>query len=78
MLNAALSGSLEGVELKADPNFGVLVPQTCPDVPGDVLNPRNTWADGSAYDARANDLTRQFETNFKQFENHVGYFGSKH
>ena len=71
MLNAALSGDLDGVELKSDPNFGVLVPQSCPEVPADVLNPRNTWADGSAYDVQAHDLTQRFEDNFQKFENHV-------
>lgn len=71
MLNAALSGGLEGVDLQADPNFGVLVPQVCPEVPADVLNPRNTWDDASAYDGQAQNLTRRFEENFKQFENHV-------
>ena len=71
MLNSALSGDLERVELKADPNFGVLVPQSCPEVPAEVLNPRNTWADGSAYDTQAHDLTQRFENNFQKFENHV-------
>ena len=71
MLNSALSGDLECVELKADPNFGVLVPQSCPEVPAEVLNPRNTWADGSAYDTQAHDLTQRFENNFQKFENHV-------
>jgi len=71
MLNAVLSGSLEHVELKADPNFGVLVPQSCPEVPAEVLNPRDTWADGAAYDAQAHDLTQRFENNFQKFENYV-------
>ena len=71
MLNAALRGDLAGVELKADPNFGVLVPQACPEVPVEVLNPRNTWSNGAAYDAQARDLTQRFEKNFQQFESHV-------
>ena len=71
MLNAALRGDLAGVELKADPNFGVLVPQACPEVPVEVLNPRNTWSNGAAYDAQARDLTQRFEKNFQQFEAHV-------
>ena len=71
MVNAALNGSLADAETAADPNFGVLVPQACPDVPGDVLNPRNTWSDGNAYDTQARDLTQRFEANFKQFEGHV-------
>ena len=71
MLNAALRGDLGDVEFQADPNFGVLVPQACPDVPADVLNPRNTWADKDAYDAQAKELVARFEKNFQQFEEHV-------
>jgi len=71
MVNAALDGRLDGVEFAPDPNFGVLVPSACPDVPADVLAPRNTWSDGAAYDEQALDLTRRFEQNFKQFETHV-------
>lgn len=71
MVNAALDGKLESAGFDADPNFGVLVPTSCPDVPGDVLNPRNTWSDGSAYDSQARDLTQRFEKNFVQFESHV-------
>ena len=55
-----------------DPNFGLLIPDGCPDVPTDVLAPRNTWSDKNAYDSTAQNLAKQFEANFKQFENHVG------
>ncbi|MDD9876537.1 MAG: phosphoenolpyruvate carboxykinase [Magnetovibrio sp.] len=71
MVNAALDGRLGEVAVTPDPNFGVLVPEACPDVPGEVLNPRNTWSDAGAYDTQARDLTQRFETNFKQFEDHV-------
>lgn len=71
MVNAALDGRLESSGFQADPNFGVLVPQACPDVPSDVLNPRNTWSDVGAYDAQARDLTQRFEKNFTEFERHV-------
>ena len=71
MVNAALSGVLGEVEVSPDPNFGVLVPQACPDVPGEFLNPRHTWSDGGAYDSQARNLTQLFERNFKQFEEHV-------
>ena len=54
-----------------DPNFGLLIPDQVPEVPADVLRPRETWQDGSAYDTVASDLRGMFENNFKQFEGHV-------
>lgn len=36
-----------------------------------VLDPKSTWADKQAYDQTARELTRRFETNFKQFEPYV-------
>ena len=71
MLNAALDGTLEKGSFVQDPNFGVLVPESCPGVPDEVLNPKNTWADGAAYDAQAHNLCRLFEENFTQFEAEV-------
>src|SRR6202000_778511 len=71
MVRAALDGSLPSVASSTGPNFGMQVPNACPDVPGDVLNPRNTWKDKKAYDSTARDLTQRFEKNFEQFESHV-------
>ena len=71
MVRAALDGRLAQVATTADPNFGVLVPQNCPDVPADVLNPKNTWRDKQAYDETARQVASMFEKNFKQFEAQV-------
>jgi phosphoenolpyruvate carboxykinase (ATP) len=67
MINAALSGALDGVPETVDPIFNLAVPSTCPGVPAEVLNPRNTWADRSAYDAQARKLAAMFAENFKTF-----------
>jgi phosphoenolpyruvate carboxykinase (ATP) len=45
MITAALNGKLNAVEYIPHPVFGILVPQSCPDVPAEILNPRDTWAD---------------------------------
>ncbi|MDJ0949747.1 MAG: phosphoenolpyruvate carboxykinase [Alphaproteobacteria bacterium] len=71
MVRAALDGRLAEVATTPHPAFGLLMPDACPDVPAEVLNPKNTWADKTAYDTAARDLTRRFEDNFKQFEAYV-------
>jgi phosphoenolpyruvate carboxykinase (ATP) len=67
MIRAALSGALSGVKFVQDPVFGLHVPASCPGVPEEVLNPRNTWKDKAAYDTQAKDLAGKFKKNFEQF-----------
>jgi phosphoenolpyruvate carboxykinase (ATP) len=71
MVRAALDGKLASVGTAPDPNFGLAIPEACPDVPNEVLKPRNTWSDKGAYDNTARDLAQRFEKNFKQFEDAV-------
>ena len=71
MVTAALNGSLAQVGTVQDSNFGLHVPQNCPDVPAEVLTPRNTWADQAAYDATARDLAGRFADNFSKYEPYV-------
>ncbi len=71
MVQALLSGDLQKAPLTTDPIFGLSVPQQIPNVPADVLNPRNTWPDKAAYDAQANKLASMFRENFAKFEKFV-------
>ena len=67
MVRAALSGALDGVPTRMDPNFGVEVPVACPDVPAEFLDPRSTWADTDAYDRAAQRLAVMFAENFEGY-----------
>jgi phosphoenolpyruvate carboxykinase (ATP) len=71
LLNAALDGSLKNVEFRIDPNFGFQVPVAVPGVDAKILDPRETWADKDAYDAKAKALVQMFINNFAQFADHV-------
>jgi phosphoenolpyruvate carboxykinase (ATP) len=71
MVAAALSGGLDDVPTSPDPIFGVGVPATVPDVPDEILVPRNTWADEALYETQAAELARMFVENFRQFEDGV-------
>jgi phosphoenolpyruvate carboxykinase (ATP) len=71
LLNAALHGGLDAVTFELDPHFGLSVPQACEGVPSNVLNPRDTWLDKSAYEKTAANLVGRFAQNFVQFEQYV-------
>ena len=79
MITAALNGQLDNVTFENHPVFGLAMPTSVPEVPSlpevplvpevpsEILNPRNTWADANAYDAKANDLANKFVNNFSKY-----------
>ncbi len=72
LLTAAMSGALNDVEFRRDPNFGFEVPVEAPGVEIDLLDPRGTWDDPDAYDAQAAKLVGMFVENFHKYDAHVG------
>ena len=67
LITSALNGELDKVKYEDHEVFGVAMPATCPGVPNEVLNPRNTWDDKEAYDQKANNLAGLFLKNFDKF-----------
>ncbi len=67
MVTAILDGTLDDAECVPDPIFGLPVPQAVPGVPSEVLQPRSTWSDGSAYDEQARKLAELFRANDANF-----------
>ncbi|MBW8685434.1 phosphoenolpyruvate carboxykinase (ATP) [Chitinophaga rhizophila] len=67
MVTAALSGQLDKLAYKDHPVFGFSIPESCPGIPADLLDPRNTWQDKAAYDERANELGHKFVRNFEKY-----------
>ena len=64
MINAALNGEIENQEFVHNKFFNVDVPQGCPDVPAEMLNPSNTWNNKESYDTYAEKLVKMFNDNF--------------
>ena len=67
MVSAALSGALDNVEYVLDPIFNVYIPKFCPEVPQEILDPRNVWTDKAAYEKSARTLAEKFRENFKKY-----------
>ena len=67
MISAVLNNALENITYEKHPVFGVLMPASCPGVPPEILNPRNSWQDKSAYDTMAKDLAKQMIRNFEPY-----------
>ena len=67
MLNAAMDGDLDNVEYQEDTRFGFEIPLECPNVPSELLQPRNTWENSDEYDKTANKLVKMFNENFVRY-----------
>ena len=68
IIDAMHEGGLDNVETEEDPIFGLQIPTSCPGVPSEILNPRNTWTDKDAFDEKAKHLAGLFRENFTKFE----------
>jgi phosphoenolpyruvate carboxykinase (ATP) len=67
MVNAALDGKLDDVQMTQDPVFGLSIPESCPGVPDNILQPRTAWKNPEDYNAQAIKLAEMFQENFKKF-----------
>ncbi|MCS7190872.1 MAG: phosphoenolpyruvate carboxykinase (ATP), partial [Fimbriimonadales bacterium] len=66
MIRAALTGALEHTAYRTDPIFGLETPVAVPDVPSDLLTPRETWQDKAAYEAQARQLAERMQQQLKK------------
>lgn len=71
MIDAIHTKSFDNVSFVSDVEFGFQVPTSCPNVPSEVLIPKNTWDDKAKYDEVKKKLISLFTENFKQFEANV-------
>ena len=68
MLNAAIEGALDETEFVREPVFGLWIPIEVPEVPQEILTPRNSWGDRLAYDKQAAHLAKLFVENFEKYQ----------
>ena len=68
IVEAICNGELAQAPAKIDPVFGFQTVTEVPEVPSDILVPRNSWADQTAFDTSARKLADLFLENFKTYE----------
>ena len=67
MITAILNNEINDVLYTKHEIFGLKMPNSCPNVPSELLNPKNTWENKNDYDLKAKELANAFNQNFKQF-----------
>lgn len=68
IIDAIHAGELKNVPTQADEVFGFEIPTECPNVPAEILLPRNTWDNPEEYDKQAEKLGMLFEKNFNKYK----------
>ena len=66
LLDSALSGVFDDIELEIQPILKLRMPVSCPNVPDEILDPRSTWDDVDAYDQQALKLRDMFRKNYTE------------
>jgi phosphoenolpyruvate carboxykinase (ATP) len=64
IIRAVLNGELDRVAYEEDMTFHINIPKTCPGVPAEILQPKNTWKDPEAFEKRAQKLAAEFSAHF--------------
>ena len=67
IIDAILDGSILKAETKVVPYFNLEVPTALPGVNPAILDPRDTYADASQWEAKAQDLAARFVKNFVKY-----------
>jgi phosphoenolpyruvate carboxykinase (ATP) len=68
ILDAIHDGSLAKAKTTTEKTFGFELPASCMNVPSELLDPKNTWADKTAFDAKLKDLAARFVKNFQKYQ----------
>ncbi|MBT8234487.1 MAG: phosphoenolpyruvate carboxykinase (ATP), partial [Bacteroidia bacterium] len=71
LISSVLNNDFDDISFTNFDVFNLQIPSYCEGIPGDLLHPRNSWADKDAYDQKRNELANLFNKNFEKFESKV-------
>ena len=67
LIDAVLNEQLTDCSFSESPTFGFQIPDRCPGVPDELLNPRHLWDRPTAYDRQASRLKQDFDDHLSRF-----------
>ncbi len=67
IIDAILNGDINNAQTKVIPIFHLEVPTALPGVDSGILDPRNTYANASEWETKAEDLAGRFVKNFAKY-----------
>lgn len=68
IIDAIHSGELENIKTRNMPVFNLAIPEYCPGVPTEILNPIDVWHNKEEYNRTLEILVKDFNINFKKYE----------
>ncbi|MBK9737748.1 MAG: phosphoenolpyruvate carboxykinase (ATP) [Saprospiraceae bacterium] len=71
IIDAIHNNSFDNMEMIDEPTFGFKIPTSCPEVPFELLEPKETWVDKKGYENTLKKLADLFKNNFKKYEKGV-------
>jgi phosphoenolpyruvate carboxykinase (ATP) len=71
MVRAIYNNELQSVPMKLNRYFKLQVPERCPGVPAEILDPQRTWQNQDEFDQQARSLVKRFQESFTQFAGYV-------
>ncbi|MGY0399427.1 MAG: phosphoenolpyruvate carboxykinase (ATP) [Ostreibacterium sp.] len=71
IIDAINTGELANAPKVTDKRFGFEVVEKCSNVPTEILQPQNIWADKAAFNQQADDLAGLFLKNFEKYADHA-------
>lgn len=67
ILDAIHSGELAKRDYETYDVFNLHVPKSCPGVPDELLNPKNSWTASTSFKGEVNKLANLFNENFRKY-----------
>ena len=67
IIDAILNGDIDKAPMKTLPVFDLEIPTALPGVNSEILDPRDTYADKTLWDTKADDLADRFVKNFDKY-----------